>query len=101
MSNTKPSGILVARISIKDPELWQRYTIASRQTMEKYGGGVYAFDPDPVFLVGESSDEKTVLLKFPTKTELLEWYRSDDYQAIIPLRDEGALVSFIAMETLT
>jgi len=40
-------------------------------------------------LHGKSSYSTKVVIQFPSKEKASDWYHSDAYQAIIPLRDKG------------
>lgn len=45
-------------------------------------------------LHGESAFTTKVIIQFPNKEKALNWYNSDEYQAIIPLREMGMTSQF-------
>lgn len=91
------SAYLVASVQIKDPQKWKTYTLGAKQLLDEVGGKLLAFDPQPQALVGEFAHMAQVLLEFPDPETLDTWFTSDAYQQLIPSRDAGADVLFVAV----
>jgi uncharacterized protein (DUF1330 family) len=49
-------------------------------------------------LAGSADHHFEAIFRFEDRTALEAWYMSDDYQALIPLRDAGADVTFKVLE---
>ena len=47
---------------------------------------------------GESDFERVIILKFPDADVARNWYNCEEYQALIPLREEGANMLFTLIE---
>lgn len=84
------NAFFVATSSIKDPEKFQLYAEKAGETFARY-------DAEPVLrgkfegtLKGDADHHVVGIIKFPTVEALREWYGSDAYQALVPMRDEAA-----------
>ena len=80
--------------TINDPEKQQAYGAAAGPLVEKHGGKIVCRGPAET-LHGESAHGVMVVLEFPSKQAALDWYNSDEYQAIIPTRDAAMDSVFI------
>ncbi|MFY0677554.1 MAG: DUF1330 domain-containing protein [Neptuniibacter sp.] len=82
----------IASSTIKSPEKFQLYAQKAGATFSNYGGKpvlrgkfekeLTAFVNYPHQMVG--------IISFPSLKALNNWYQSDEYQALISLRDEAA-----------
>ncbi|MBF0266410.1 MAG: DUF1330 domain-containing protein [Gammaproteobacteria bacterium] len=94
MANT----YLVGHITVKDKEKWQEYRSKVSATIEKFGGElVFRGSLDSV-LSGSHKHQDTVVIKFPNMQSLNDWYNSPQYQSIIPIRDEAAIMDLLTYE---
>ncbi|MEO9276079.1 DUF1330 domain-containing protein [Marinomonas sp. 5E14-1] len=81
-------------------EKMEAYRAQAVETLKPFGGHFIAkgaFD----ILHGEAAHPAKVIIQFPDKQSAQDWYNSDAYQAIIPLRDEGMNSQFHCIELLT
>jgi len=86
------SAYVVGQINIIDPLKWQEYRDQVPGTLAAWNAelvfrGVKAFD-----LALENSCTDIVVIRFPTLDAAHGWFKSDTYQALIPLREEAAKV---------
>lgn len=79
-----------AQIRIDDPAQYQRYLDACDGVFARFNGEYLAVDPAPTVLEGDWPYTRSVLIRFPREADLLAWYRSPDYQAIVTHRLTGA-----------
>lgn len=79
---------LTVRFNPLDPEKLQQYGAAVAATLARHSGEVLAKGPAE-HLHGNSGYGMQVILAFPSRDAALAWYRSDEYQALIPTRDAG------------
>jgi uncharacterized protein (DUF1330 family) len=78
----------------KDKEKMNKYSAAAGPIVAKYGGEFLAKGAADV-LSGEHSHKIAVLIKFPDAETVHKWYASEEYQALIPTREEGIESTFI------
>lgn len=92
------SCFFVAHIAIHDDREYEKYLARVDEVFAKFNGRYLAVDPSPEPLEGNPRAGRTVLIEFPNKEELLRWYKSPEYQAILQHRlaaahCEAAIVS--------
>ncbi len=82
------TAYIIVGLTVKDSEKFQRYGASVPPTLAKYSGEVLAKGPADS-LHGVFPFQVQVILAFPSREDAQDWYQSEDYQALIPLRDEG------------
>jgi uncharacterized protein (DUF1330 family) len=87
---------VIGHITIKDPERWAQYCSAVPATIAPWKGEVLLRAKRVAVLAGEHDRAETVVLHFPNLDSIDTWYRSDGYQALIPLREQAADVDLIS-----
>jgi uncharacterized protein (DUF1330 family) len=90
---------LVGHISVKNDDLWQTY-------VEGVGESLSAFESKIVFrgklvsvLAGRHAHDTVVVIEFCDHGTLDDWFRSESYQSLIPIRDAAADVTITTYET--
>lgn len=73
---------IIAQIDIVDRETYAKYEAGFMEIFAKYDGTALAVDEDPKLLEGSWPHTRTVLISFPSEAQALEWYQSDEYQAL-------------------
>lgn len=86
-------SLAIGQVTIKDQLLWQEYKTALSGTLALYQGEVVYRGKVNEVLAGKKTHTDVVLIQFPSSEALSQWFYSDEYQAIIPLRDSAADVS--------
>ena len=86
---------LVGQIAVRDPQLWEQYVVGVRGSLEPFGAELVFRGKKTAVLAGSQERELGVVIRFADHEELLRWYRSDAYQALIPLRDRAADVVLV------
>jgi len=89
---------LIGHIRVKDPDPWSVYVEGVRKSLLPFGAEVLFRGRLTSVLAGEQPCPLTVVIKFPDDDALQAWFRSDDYQALIPIRDRAADVVIAAYE---
>ncbi|VAW78618.1 hypothetical protein MNBD_GAMMA13-695 [hydrothermal vent metagenome] len=84
------SAFFVATSSIKDPEKFQLYAKKAGETFSRHAAEPVLRGKFEGILKGNADHHVVGIIKFPTVEALREWYDSDAYQALVPLRDEAA-----------
>ena len=84
------SAFMIATISIKNPEKFQEYAEKVPATVIPFGGELLIKGKFTGALTGEADHQMAGVVKFPDLESIDNWFNSDAYQALIPLRNEGA-----------
>lgn len=90
------TAAIVGHIAVKDAERWMRYVAGVPATLVPWGGEVVMRGEQRLPLHGAQHGTQLVVIRFPDLAAIDAWYRSDLYQALIPLRDEAADVVLAA-----
>lgn len=89
-----PSCYVVVLAKIKNPEKLAEYSKAASPIVAKYEGKFVTRAPIVESLTQNSDFDRFVMIEFPNPDIPRTWYQSPEYQALIPLREEGAEMIF-------
>ena len=92
------SALMIARITVKDPERFQDYVAKTQPIAATYGAELLYRGKVDRALNGSDDHAITILVKFPNIEKINEWYDSDAYQPLKALRDEGADMQLTSYE---
>jgi uncharacterized protein (DUF1330 family) len=90
---------LIGHISVKDPDKWKTYVDGVQKSLMPFAAEIVFRGKRAAVLTGDHSYQHTVVIKFSDQQTLQQWYHSDIYQALIPVRDEAADVVIISFDT--
>ena len=79
---------IVVEFNPTDSEKLQHYGALVPATLTPFSGEILVKGPSQK-LHGDSPFAMQVILTFPTKDDATSWYQSAEYQAIVPIRNEG------------
>lgn len=91
---------VVGHITVKDPELWAEYRSRVPATLAPWQAELVFRGGNPTVLAGSHAHDAAVVIRFPDSAALAAWYRSAEYQALIPLRSAAADLDLIAFDGL-
>jgi uncharacterized protein (DUF1330 family) len=84
------AAYLIGQIKVKDQNLWNEYVAGVKESLTP-------FDADVIFrgtllevLAGQQDKDLVVVIKFADQTVLNDWFTSEKYQSLIPLRDKSS-----------
>ena len=80
------SGYVIANIDVKNPEAYKEYIDKVKPIVEKFGGEYLVRNGEYKVIDGEWKYPRTVIIKFPTYEKALEWYSSEEYKPVKPIR---------------
>lgn len=80
--------LVIVDLTPVDKALIGQYSEKAAGTLKPFNGEFIAKGEVEV-LHGEASHPLKAVIQFPDKESARNWYNSDAYQAIIPLRNEG------------
>ncbi|MEO9947155.1 MAG: DUF1330 domain-containing protein [Paraglaciecola sp.] len=80
--------LVIVDVNPIDKTVITEYSQLAAKTLEAYGGQFIAKGPIES-LHGDAPYAMKAVIEFPDKQSARDWYSSDAYQAIIPLRNTG------------
>ena len=81
---------VIGQIKVKDEEKWAEYKSKVQSTLEPYGAKILVRGSQIDSFVGTLEYPDVVIIEFETKQKAQEWYNSESYQSIVPIREKGA-----------
>ena len=85
-------------VEVTDPDTFSDYVDAVRPIVERHGGRYVTIGAVADVLEGSPGPGSVVLIRFDDIAAARRWYRSDDYQAIAPIRHRSARTTVILFE---
>ena len=92
------SAYLIGHITINNSDKWKTYVTGVQKSLIPFEAEVVFRGERATVLAGEHPHQHTVVIKFPDQPTLQQWYHSDAYQALIPVRDEAADVVIVSYD---
>ena len=84
------AAYLVGHITVKNDGLWQKYMAGVKESLAPFDCKIIFRGQLDRILAGQHDHNLVVVIEFPDKTTLDNWYDSEKYQSLIPLRDKAA-----------
>ncbi|MGH8997967.1 MAG: DUF1330 domain-containing protein [Acidimicrobiia bacterium] len=91
------AAYVIARITVTNPEPYQRYMGAFRDVLSRHDGKVVAVGV-PEVLEGSEPHERIAMIRFADADGARRWYRSPEYQQISEDRRAGADVVIVLLD---
>lgn len=95
------SAFFVATVRIKDAQKFQEYARKAAETFAAHGAEIVLRGKAESALAGSHTHDAVGIIKFPDMDALSAWFRSAEYQAIIPLRKKAADMTITAYSAPT
>ena len=93
------SAYMISQVNVTDKEKFKSYLENTRSVSAKYGARPVAVGTQPKMLNGENDGHQIIfVIEFATMEKLDAWHSSDEYQALVTLRDEGSDQRMVAYE---
>ncbi len=89
------AGYVIANVHVKDQEKYAEYSRQVPETVTRWGGRFLVRGGQTEPGDGDWKPGRLVVIEFPDLETAHNWYRSPEYQAILPLRlanSEGGVV---------
>jgi uncharacterized protein (DUF1330 family) len=87
------ASYLIGHITVKDEELWQRYVAGVQESLEPFKSSIVFRGALVSVLAGKHEHDLVVVIEFHDQATIDDWYSSEKYQNLIPLRDKAANVT--------
>jgi len=95
------TAFFVATSRIKDSEKFAEYGAKAAGTFPAFGGTLVIRGKADQALAGHSDHQAVGVVRFPDMESLNNWYQSNEYQALIPLREEAADMTLVSYGEIT
>jgi len=92
------AAYLIGHIAVKDTAQWNVYVEGVRKSLIPFEAQIVFRGRRAAVLTGEHPFQDTVVIKFRDQPTLQNWYRSESYQKLIPIRDRAADVVIISYD---
>lgn len=86
------AAYLVGHITVKNADLWQQYVAGVQDSLAPFPCKIVFRGELVSVLAGEHEYDAVVVIEFSDQTTLDNWYSSEKYQSLIPLREKAARV---------
>ncbi|MBT6590094.1 MAG: DUF1330 domain-containing protein [Rhodospirillaceae bacterium] len=93
-----PKGYMVGQIDVHDPETYAKYTAQTPSTVANFGGKFIVRAGQWECLEGDVKGPRMVMIEFPSYEKAKAWYNSDEYQAIVGIRQKASTGSAYIVE---
>ena len=90
------AAYLVGHITVKDNGLWQEYVAGVKESLAPFEARIVFRGQLLQVLAGQHEHNLVVVIQFLDQATLENWYGSEKYQSLIPLRDKAADVVITA-----
>jgi uncharacterized protein (DUF1330 family) len=92
---------MISHVTVTDRAKFDSYLANTRSVAAKYGARPIAIGAQPKMLNGESDGHQMVfVIEFESMERLDTWHNSDEYQALVSLREEGSDQHMVAYEAM-
>jgi uncharacterized protein (DUF1330 family) len=91
---------VIGQIRVKDQQAWQNYASRVGDVIARYGGTVLFRGRSDSILSGGGAPDLIVAIRFDNAELARRWHDSEDYQALVPIREKGAEVNLVIYEQL-
>ena len=92
------SGYVISNIDVKNPEAYKKYIDKVKPIVEKFGGEYLVRAGEYKVIDGEWKYPRTVIIKFSSYEKALEWYNSEEYQPVKPIRLTNSVANGIIIK---
>lgn len=93
------NAYVVGQITVKDETLWAEYRSKVPATLAPWNAELVFRGQQARSLSGECLHADIVVIRFASLADADGWYKSEAYQALIPLRQEAAVMILTTYET--
>jgi uncharacterized protein (DUF1330 family) len=81
---------IIAEIQVTDPTAYDGYRPLAAASVARYGGRFAVRGGDIDLLEGEPEPGRIVVIEFPDEDAARRWYRSEEYQKALKIRQSAS-----------
>ncbi|MBX2880471.1 MAG: DUF1330 domain-containing protein [Granulosicoccus sp.] len=90
---------VVAMMSIQDQKTYTKYTEQTPLIVKKYGGKFLTRGEEFTCVEGQKYDGRLVILEFPSKEHVNNWYQDPDYQQAMKFRHSASTMHYLLVQS--
>lgn len=84
------TAYLVGHITVRNDELWQEYVTGVQASLKPFAARILFRGRLVSVLAGQHEYDLVVAIEFSDQAALDDWFSSEAYQSLIPLRNRAA-----------
>lgn len=92
------AAFFIAQVKLKNGEKFQAYAAQTKAIFAEFGAELITRGKAMGSIAGDATHDIVAVMKFPDMQKLEAAFATDAYQAIVPLRDEGADITIVKYE---
>ena len=89
---------VVSMMSVHDPETYKSYTDRTPPIVKKYGGKFLTRGEAFTCVEGQDYDGRLVILEFPSKQHVEDWFADSDYQEAMTFRHASSTMNYLLLQ---
>ena len=89
---------IVGDVTVTDPDRYRDYSARTESTLAPFGGRFIVRGGPSEVLEGAWEPARLVVIEFPSAQAARDWYASDAYGAILPIRHDASTGSLVLVE---
>ena len=89
---------MLVEITVKDQALYEQYLEQIPPVIRKYKGHYVVRSSNITPVAGDWKPDRIIMMEFDTRNELVACFRSPEYAALGPLREQSAVTRSIVIE---
>ena len=89
---------VVSMMSISDPVLYAKYTERTPPIVKKYGGKFLTRGEDVTCVEGQPYTGRLVILEFPSKAHVEQWFADPDYVEAMQFRHAASTMNYLLLQ---
>ena len=93
------TAYIIGNITVIDQDKWAEYRSKVPATLTPWEGELVFRGKQFQVLGGNYQHTDCVVIRFPNMDALNKWFNSDEYQALIPIREQAAKMDLISYQS--
>lgn len=89
---------VVSMMTINDPDTYRQYTERTPPIVKKYGGRFLTRGDAFTCVEGTDYDGRLVILEFPSKADIENWFNDPDYQEAMTFRHAASTMNYLIVQ---
>jgi uncharacterized protein (DUF1330 family) len=81
---------VIAEVEVTDPAAYEPYRPLAAASIARCGGRFIARGGAAELIEGEGTPQRVVVIEFPDLAAARRWYRSDEYQSALKIRQAAS-----------
>ncbi len=89
---------IIAEVQVTDPAAYEPYRPLAAASIARFGGRFLVRGGEADLLEGTAEPERIVVIEFPDAETARRWYRSDEYQSALKIRQAASRGRLVLVE---